>query len=128
MISLAGLTDDYLHDGRVLIEIMTDAVPPTLRRHRLTFGRLASVYKAINAPMGGLGMKTLRQATTAIQGDDATYIGFTVQLKALTDERNTMAGHMIQMIEGAEFTGIPFNDIAAQVHVTLGQNLLEAAP
>jgi hypothetical protein len=129
MIGLAGLTDDYLHDGRVLIEVMTDAaVPATLRQHRVTFGQLAGVYKAINAPLGTLGVKTLQDATTAVQGNDATYIGFTAQLKAFTGQRNAIARHMIEMIEGAEFAGIPFNDIAAQTHVTLGQNLLGAAP
>jgi hypothetical protein len=35
---------------------------------------------------------------------------------------------MIQMMEASEFAGIPFNDIAANVHITLGQNLLAAAP
>jgi hypothetical protein len=129
MVSLAGLTDDYTHDGRVLIEIMTDgAVPATLQQHRTTFGRLASVYKAINAPLGALGLKTLQNTTAAIEGNNATYIGYLAQLKALTGRRDTIAGHMIQMMEGAAFNGIPFNDIAAQVHVTLGQNLLDAAP
>jgi hypothetical protein len=129
LLSLAGLTDDYAHDGRVLIEIMTDgAVPATLKQHRATFGRLASTYKAINAPLGTLGMKTLQNTTAAIQANDATYIGYFAQLKALTGQRNSIAGNMIRMMEASEFAGIPFNDIAANVHVTLGQNLLSSVP
>jgi hypothetical protein len=129
MMSLVGLTDDYTHDGRLLIEIMTDgAVPATLQQYRATFGRLASTYKAINAPLGTLGMKTLQNTTAAIQGNDATYIGYFAQLKALTGQRNTISGHMIQMMEASEFADIPFNDIAANVHVTLGQNLLSSVP
>jgi len=129
LMSLAGLTDDYAHDGRVLIEVMTDgAVPATLQQHRVTFSRLASTYKAINAPLGTLGMKTLKSTTAAIQGNDTTYIGYLAQLKALTGQRNTIAGHMIQMMEASEFAGIPFNDIAANVHITLGQDLLASAP
>ena len=129
MMSLVGLTDDYTHDGRVLIEVMTDgAVPATLRQHRETFGRLASVYKAINAPLGTLGMTTLQSTTAAVQGNDTTYIGYLAQLKALTGQRNTIAGHMIQVMEASEFAGIPFNDIAANVHITLGQDLLASAP
>ena len=129
MMSLVGLTDDYTHDGRLLIEIMTDgAVPATLQQHRATFGRLASTFKAINAPLGTLGMKTLQNTTAAIQGNAATYIGYFAQLKALTGQRNTIAGHMIQMMEASEFADIPFNDIAANVHVTLGQNLLASVP
>jgi hypothetical protein len=129
MMSLAGLTDDYTHDGRVLAELMKlGAVPDTLRDHLDTFIRLATMYKAINAPLGTLGVKTLQNTTTAIQANDTTYIGYLAQLKALTGQRNTIAGHMIQMMEGAAFGGLPFNDIAAQVQITLGQGLLDSVP
>jgi hypothetical protein len=129
LLSLVGLTDDYTHDGRVLIEMMTDgAVPATLQQHRATFGRLASTYKAINAPLGTLGMKTLQSTTTAIQGNDTTYIGYFAQLTAFTGQRNTIAEHMIQMMEASEFAGMPFNDITANVQITLGQNLLASTP
>lgn len=127
--SLVGLTDDYTHDGRVLIEVMkVGAIPATLQQHQQTFTRLAGMYKAINAPLGTLGMRTLQATTAAVQGNDATYIGYLAQLKASTGQRNTIAGHMIQMMEASEFAGIPFNDIAANVHITLGQNLLASAP
>jgi hypothetical protein len=113
----------------VLIEVMTDgAIPASLQQHRATFGRLASTYKEINAPMGTLGMKTLQSTTAAIQGNDTTYIGYFAQLKALTGQRNTIAGNMIRMMDASEFGGIPFNDIAANVHFTLGQNLLASVP
>jgi len=129
IMSLAGLTDDYAHDGRVLIEIMTDgAVPATLQQHRATFGRLAGVYKEINAPLGTLGMKTLQGVTKAIQGNDTTYIGYVAQLRALTGQRNTIARNMMKMMEASEFGDIPFNDIAANVQITLGQNVLASVP
>ena len=32
------------------------------------------------------------------------------------------------MIEGTVFGGLPFNDIAVQVQVMLGQNLLDPVP
>lgn len=129
MISLAGLTDDYAHDGRVLIEVMADgAVPATLQQHRATFGQLASVYKAINAPLGPVGMKSLQDATTAIEGSNGAYLGFQADLKAFTNERNSIAGHVSQMLEASEFGGVPFNDIAAQVNVTLGKSLLQSVP
>ena len=81
-----------------------------------------------DAPLGTLGVKTLQKVTAAIQGNDAAYIGFQAQLKALTGERNTIAGHMIQMMEASAFGDMPFNDIAANVQITLGQNLLASAP
>jgi len=44
----------------------------TLQQQRESFTRLASMYKAINAPLGTLGMRTLQTTTAAIQGSDAT--------------------------------------------------------
>ena len=129
LMSLTGLTDDYAHDGRTLIEVMTDAaLPSALSGHRKTFSQLAGMYKAIDAPLGPAGMQTLQDATAAIQGSDGRYIGFQAQLKAFTSERNSIAGHMIQMMEASEFDGAPFSDIAAQVEVTLGQGLLRSVP
>jgi hypothetical protein len=129
MMGLVGLTDDYAHDGRVLIEVMKiGAMPVTLQQHQQTFTRLADIYKAINAPLGTLGVRTLQNTTAAIQGNDASYIGYFAQLKALTGERNSIAGNMIRMMDAAEFGGIPFNDIAANVHITLGQGLLASVP
>ena len=129
IMSLTGLTDNYAHDGRVVIEIMTDeAVPAPLQQHRALFGQLAGTYKNINAPLGTLGMKTLQGVTKAIQANDTTYIGYVAQLKALTGERNTIAGNMIKMMEASEFGGIPFNDVVANVQITLGQRLLASTP
>ncbi|MBV9374107.1 MAG: hypothetical protein JO320_03440 [Alphaproteobacteria bacterium] len=129
IMSLTGLTDNYAHDGRVVIEIMTDeAVPAPLQQHRALFGQLAGTYKNINAPLGTLGMKTLQSVTKAIQANDTTYIGYVAQLKALTGERNTIAGNMIKMMEASEFGGIPFNDVVANVQITLGQRLLASTP
>ncbi len=129
LMSLTGLTDDYAHDGRTLIEVMTDdALPSGIVKHRASFSQLASIYKAINAPLGPVGMKSLQDATAAIEGSDGAYLGFQAQLKAFTNERNTIAGHMSQMLEASEFGGAPFNDIAAQVQVNLGQSLLQSVP
>ncbi len=129
LMSLTGLTDDYAHDGRTLIEVMTDDVLPSgLVGHHATFSQLASVYKAINAPLGPVGMKSLQDATAAIEGSDGAYLGFQADLKTFTNERNSIAGHMSQMLEASEFGGVPFNDIAAQVNVSLGKSLLQSVP
>ena len=108
---------------------MSDTVlPPASSGHRTSFARLAGIYKAINAPLGALGVKTLEDATAAIEGGNGAYLAFQAQLKAVTGERNTIAGHMIQMMEGAEFTDLPFNDVAAQMQATSGQSVLDLAP
>jgi hypothetical protein len=129
LMSLTGLTDDYAHDGRSLIEVMTDAaLPPSLVGHRASFARLAGAYKAINAPLGAVGVKSLQDATAAIEGGDGAYLGFQAQLTAFTHERDAVALHMSQMMEASEFGAVPFNDIAAQVELTLGQSLLQQVP
>jgi hypothetical protein len=130
IMSLARLTDDYAHDGRSLIEVMTDAaLPATITsKNRASFSQLAGVYKAINAPLGPVGMKSLQDATAAIEGSDVAYLGFQLQLKTFTQERDTIAGQMSQMLEASEFGGAPFNDIDAQVKVMLGQILMQTVP
>lgn len=129
LMSLTGLTDDYAHDGRTLIEVMTDdALPAALVGHRASFSHLAGIYKAINAPLGPVGMKSLQDATAAIEGSNGAYLGFQADLKTFTNERNSIAGHMSQMLEASEFGGVPFNDIAAQVESTLGQSLVQSVP
>ena len=46
MLRLAGLTDDYAHDGRVLFEALTNgAAGQGLRAHRNMLSDLAAAYK-----------------------------------------------------------------------------------
>ncbi len=53
ILSLVGLTDDYTHDGRVLIDALEEwAVPHSLRVGRGTLLRLGRIYKQLNAPVG----------------------------------------------------------------------------
>jgi hypothetical protein len=60
MLTLLGLQDGYVHDGRVLTEaIDEDALPVPLRQHKNTVGELVEVYKQINAPFGRLALDTL---------------------------------------------------------------------
>src|SRR5262249_5694004 len=55
MLTLLGLQDAYVHDGRVLTEHMaTNVQPVPLRGHTKTLGDLVAVYKQINAPFGQL--------------------------------------------------------------------------
>src|SRR6266849_2071970 len=54
---LAGLKDDYGHDGRVLSEALTGAaLPPTVTGNGNIFRQLAQSYKQINAPVGQFGL------------------------------------------------------------------------
>ena len=98
LLHLAGLSDDYAHDGRVIVEALDEAIP-----HRATLSRLAAAYKQINAPLGELGRRTLMISTRALAGDDATYDALEEEITRITAQRNALAGRMITMLEAAAF-------------------------
>ncbi|HEX3440345.1 MAG TPA: hypothetical protein VHT93_08360, partial [Pseudolabrys sp.] len=111
ILSLAGLKDDYQHDGRVLFEALdNEAVPDSLRDHQDTLSALAEAYKQINAPRGTLGARTLTGISTkALKGDDTTYAALEAQIEGITARRNQIAGEMIDMLEDAAFNRRPID-------------------
>jgi arylsulfatase A-like enzyme len=130
MIHLVGLRDDYAHDGRVLFEALTsEAAGRGLRAHRDTLSDLAAAYKAINAPVGDLGIRTLTGiSTTALEGSDAHYALLDAQIKAITARRNQIAGQMIDMLEDAAFNHQPIDEAAAQHLINEANDLLASIP
>jgi hypothetical protein len=130
MLLLAGLVDDYAHDGVVLAEdLHGDALPPALRggENALAFRLLASAYKQINAPVGVLGMSTLAASTMALAGDDSTYSTLEGRLSDITAARDALASQMIQKLEAAEF-GSKSLDLGSTLGlVAQAQGLLEKA-
>ena len=124
---LAGLTDDYVHDGVALIEDLHEhALPHALREDARLFGLLARAYKQITAPLGELGQRTLAVSTTALAGDDATYAALEAALEAISDQRDALAAQMIALLDGAEFHGQRLrrrdvHDLVAQAHRLLAQ-------
>ena len=107
IMELLGLRDDYSHDGRVLFEALTDqALPPAVRENRDFFVRLAQIYKQINAPVGALGLATLKISTTALasnSANDSTYTQLENSLQTITNQRNAIASQIIALLERAEF-------------------------
>jgi hypothetical protein len=129
MLSLAQLTDDYVHDGRVLFEALKEnMLPVSLREHGPTLSRLAEAYKQINAPLGSLGLKTLvGLSTTALQSNDAsdaTYAALEAKIVDLTNQRNAIAGQMITMLENAAFHGQAIDENQAKQLIDQAQSLL----
>ena len=101
MIALAGLKDDYTHDGRVLIEFLDDrALPRSLRRSE-SFIELAQVYKQLNAPLGSLGLDSLRFANRSIVGDDAIYGQFLGQIADIGGQRDALAAEIKTLLAAA---------------------------
>ncbi|HEV3017715.1 MAG TPA: hypothetical protein VGY49_01730 [Burkholderiaceae bacterium] len=127
LLALAGLTDDYAHDGRVLFEVLqSSALPNSAQQHRETLLRLADAYKAIDAPRGSLGRASLSVSTRAVASDDATYGAYVSSLTALTQQRNAIAASMIQMLEGAAFGNQPIDEGRAQSLTEAAEQLLRS--
>jgi arylsulfatase A-like enzyme len=125
ILSLAGLKDDYAHDGRVIFEILhKHALPDAVRDQEETLHRLAVAYKNINAPVGPLGLASLQIATAGIISTNAHYARVTESLRDLTEERDEIAGAMIQMLEDAAFHNKKVNEERAERLIDAAEDLL----
>jgi hypothetical protein len=110
MIALAGLKDDYTHDGRVLIEFLEDrALPRALRRNE-NFLELAQAYKQLNAPVGSVGLNSLRFANRSILSDDAVYGRFLGKIADITGQRDALAAEIKPLLDAAAFDNQPINE------------------
>jgi hypothetical protein len=110
IMALTGLHDDYVPDGRVLVEdIAGGALPQSLRQHTGTVVQLGEVYKQLDASVGQFGMDTLRISTAALESgnstDDSTYTTLENQLSSFGTQRDSLASQIITMLENAEFNG-----------------------
>jgi hypothetical protein len=130
MLRLVGLADDYTHDGRVLFEALTDtAAGGSLRAHDDILSQLAAAYKAINAPRGELGSRTLTGiSTTALAEDASTYASLEAQIQSITAQRNDIAGKMIKMLEDAAFNDQPINESVAAGLINQAYDLIASIP
>jgi arylsulfatase A-like enzyme len=127
LVSLSGLKDDYSHDGRVVFEILDhEALPISLRGHDETLSALAAAYKAINAPLGELGRKSLKIATAALTSDATTIDALDGPINDLTARRNAIAGDMIAMLEAAAFDNKSVDQDAAMALIERAHELLES--
>jgi hypothetical protein len=129
ILNLVGLKDDYVHDGRVISEILEGYARPRGLKSA-GFIALAQVYKQLNAPFGAFAMATLRASTKALASNDAgdaTYNLIEGKIQSLTAKRDALAAQMIRMLNAAEFRGRTFNDISAFLLSAQGRILLRQA-
>jgi hypothetical protein len=125
MLVLAGLQDDYQHEGRALAEVLNSSVLPTgVTASGAAFTDLAAAFKAINAPVGPLGLASLKVSTKALAGDDETYSELEAKLASITATRDALAGQMLNLLEGAEFNGAPIATGTAQNLIHQANELL----
>jgi len=110
MLSLAGLSDDYTPDGRVISQVLTNgALSQAMREHEAALTQLGTVYKEINAPFGPLSFDVLNASTRALSSgtsiDDSTYSAITSRITSLTNDRDALAAKMRDVLNNAAFGG-----------------------
>jgi hypothetical protein len=132
MLDLVGLSDTYVHDGRVLIDQLdASAVPQSLIAHRETLRRLGAIYKQLNAPFGMFSMSLLSASTRAIgsgsASDDSTYTSIENQISELTAQRDTLASQIKAALDGAAFGGKSLNEQQAKKWIDAAQSLIDRA-
>jgi hypothetical protein len=132
MLTLLGLKDDYVRDGRTVVQPLFDwAVPQTLIAHRETLIRLGDVYKQLNAPFGSFSMDTLKASTKALasgsSADDSTYTSIESQLASLTADRNSLVGKIKNALDDAANGTQPLNEQQAKGWIDQAQSLIDQA-
>jgi DNA-directed RNA polymerase specialized sigma54-like protein len=132
MLSLLGLQDDYLHDGRVILEpLHAGAVPQSLRAHRETLLRLGAVYKQLNAPFGLFASATLAASTHALASGgatgDTTYTAIEGRIASLTGARDALARQIRALLEAAAFGGQAVNEQQAKRYIRQSVILISQA-
>jgi hypothetical protein len=130
MLSVLGLKDDYLGDGRVITEVLDgSAVPPSLRVGRGVFQQLAAAYKQLNAPFGAASMAELKVSTAALStgsgSDDSTYSAKEAQIAEWTSRRDALASTIKSFLFDSEFNGTILNQRQA-LSLTRQANALTA--
>jgi hypothetical protein len=130
ILELVGLKDDYIHDGRLISEILLGYSTPKAVKKSDSFIALAQTYKQLNAPFGEFAMDTLKSSTFALASNDAgdaTYNSVAGQIQSLTAQRDAVSTQMKALLEGAEFDGQAFSDAQAQALISQGESLLAQA-
>jgi hypothetical protein len=129
ILALTGVSDSYLHDGRVIVDVLNpSALPPALHTHLGDLKKLGEVYKQINAPFGAFSLTAAAVSTAALasgsDSDDSVYVSLESQIQALTNERDALAFRMKSMLDGA-LNGHSINVSQTGQMIAQGEDLLK---
>jgi hypothetical protein len=125
VIYLAGLKDDYEHDGRVISEVLTD---PNHALANPAVTALGACYKQLNSSVGQFGYYTLQASTAAVESNtpgDSKYKAVNAQLNGLEHARDALALRVKGELEAAAFHNVPV--IVPQVQTGLCQSIIAIA-
>jgi hypothetical protein len=131
-LALVGLSDSYVHDGRVIFETLSGgAVAPAFSVRRQKLERLADVYKDLNAPFGQFSLDTLVASTRALESGDATedstYSSIENQISSLTSQREGVAVQMRAILEDVAFRDKPIQSSQVQSLINQALRILNQA-
>jgi len=111
LMALLGLTDDYVHEGRVVAEFMQDnALPPGIRNSRENFVELAQVFKQLNAPKGQLGRASLVWSNRSVTSTDKVYARYLKRIGDITEDRDELASQIKTVLNNAAFHNQPVDE------------------
>ncbi len=125
MIYLAGLRDDYEHDGRVITQILSD---PNSALDHGDVTSLGECYKQLNSSVGEFGAATLQASTKAIESTssgDSKFKAIDSILRGLNVVRDRLAGLIKGELEAAAFRNEPVHHAGLQLGACRG--LIHAA-
>jgi hypothetical protein len=123
------LRDDYLDDGRVLVEgLTTQATPHALVAHRETVRRLGAVYEQLNASFGEFNGSILTASTKAIEStDESHYNAVEASMASLTSQRDALALKIKTALSAAAFDDQTLNEQQAKGWIDQAQSLIGQA-
>jgi hypothetical protein len=128
MLSLLGLRDDYVRDGRTVTQVLNaGAVPATLQTSDAV--ALGDMLKRLDAPFGQFAMDTLKASTAALASDsnkDNRYTTTEKLIAKVTDDRDVVVDSIKALLTGAE-QGQPISRARAREALDRGQGLLGRA-
>jgi hypothetical protein len=129
MLTLLGLKDDYVSDGRVLFEDLTGKAVPAAVKKDGGYARLAPVYKQLNASFGLFDMAILKISTKALasgsSADDTAYTQLESQITTWTGERDALAAQVKAALDGAAFGGAPITQAQSKALAGQAQSLID---
>jgi hypothetical protein len=114
MMYLAGLTDDYEHDGRVITQILA---APNRALAGPGVASLGACYKQLNSSVGQFANYTLEASTAAVESSspgDAVYKAVNAALSGLERARDALALRIKGELEAAAFGDVPVHGAGGQ--------------
>ena len=115
LLFLSGLHDDYLQDGRVISQILTD---PDHALHGRAVTALSTCYKELDSSVGQFGAFTLIASTKAVKSSspgDSLFNSVNAKLFALEKARDSLAQRIKDELNDAAFWNVRVHDAKRQL-------------